>query len=234
MKQGFLFKKHHGKSEKRLRFITYATLLGVLMALTPFLLGACSHEDKGTKDSGTKSEAVTEAIVVTEISLNCFKPDNEDGICVAGYNENGHGVVYSIYMFAPEDHRAEKYHYYMERYETDLLTEAFWNSVPVAVHSGQKGEINGMDWYGLWIRFYGLHNDDPLHSEGQWNPAESIGFWHTSWEQPVLVTLSECATDYQDVRKQYKDHGIFSLIQTEYGILGTKEQLIDNVPPSKK
>ncbi|MBR3437584.1 MAG: hypothetical protein IKG97_07515 [Lachnospiraceae bacterium] len=232
MKRAVFSEKGILKSTKK-TFPLQAALFPALILLASLLFSACSHEENGTKDPALKPKAETEAISVAEICLRDFKPDNEDGICVAGYNENGHGVVYSTYRVASEDHRAENEHYYLERYETDLLTDAFWSSEPVAVHSGQKGEINGMDWYGLWIRFYGLHKDDTLHAEEQWNPTECIGFWHTAWEQPILMKLAECSTDYQNVQ-QYKDKGIFSLLQTEYEILGTKEQLLDNVPSGKK
>ena len=176
-------------------------------------------------------EDKAEEIFKDKILLNDLQSENES--FVTAFNESGHGVIYYLYYFAPEDHRSENYHYYLERYETDLLGEDFPESGQAFVHSGRRGEINGVDWHFLYARFSGLMSEEAAHSEDHWDKTESIGFWRTWNEQPVILKLSECGKDYQNVKDKDRDHGVLSLLQAENEILGTQKQLLGNIEPSK-
>ena len=221
--------------EKSGGFRKPASLAVVLMILLSMTLSACSGADRKTEDPGkTEIPGETEVLSVEEICLTDLQDDNDCSF-VTGYNDSGRGIVYYLYYDAPEDHRAENYHYYLLRYETEPLTEAFWNAEPVKVHLCHKGEINGVDWDTLWMRFYSLRDDSKdLPSGEQWNPDESIGFWGPECEQPIIVQLKDCGKDYQKAEKPHKDQGILALLKAEYEILGTKKQLMIGVTPSKK
>ena len=220
-------------------------ILGLMAILLALVLTACSGADRTTEDAGrTEAPGETEVLSVKEVHLAEFQ-DDKDSSFVTGYNDSGHGVVYYLYYVYDDPNgskaetqtpsRAEYFRYCLVRYETDLLTEAFWNDEPVAVRLCHKGEINGMDWDVLWARFYTLRGDSKeLPSSEQWNPDESIGFWGPECERPIIVQLKDCSKDYQKVEKPHKDQGILVLLQAEYEILGTKKQLMIGVTPSKK
>ena len=221
--------------------------MALLFAL---VLSACSGGNQTSEDTGkTDAPGETEVLSVKEVRLTELQSGKD--YCVAGYNDSGHGIVfYLYYLYDDPNHsatsvgsgaetqtppRAEYFRYYLVRYETDLLTEAFWNDEPVTVHLCHKGEINGMDWDALWARFYTLRGDSKeLPSSEQWNPDESVGFWGTECERPMIVQLKDCSKDYQKAEKPHKDQGILALLQAEYKILGTKKQLMTGVTPSKK
>lgn len=176
-------------------------------------------------------EDKTEEIFKDKICLSDLHSENES--FVVTFNESRCGVIYYLYYFAPKDHRAENYHYYLERYETDRLLEDFLESKTAFVHSGRRGEINEVDWHILYARFSGLMSEEAARSEDHWDKDESIAFWGPEGEQPVILKLSECGKDYQNVKDKDRDHGILSLLQAEYEILGTQKQLIENIKPSR-
>ncbi len=205
---------------------------GALVILFSIALGGCSAVTPNTKDAkDAEIEAVTEAVSGEEICLHDLQANDES--FMMGHNDSGHGVIYYLYRSASEDQRADKDHYYLLRYETDLLTETFWNGGSVAVHSGQKGEINGADWHILWTRFYTLYESEKTGTGEPWKQSESVGVWGTGCEKPIVFKRTECSNDYQIVTG-YKDKGLLSLLQAEYEILGTKKQLIGSGDPSGK
>ncbi len=152
---------------------------------------------------------------------------------VTGYNEADQGIVFFLYCIVPEDRRAENFKYYLVRFETAFLTDGFWDSEAVAVHSCRKGEINGSDWNILYNRFYLLRNTKGQSSEKIWDPAESIGFWGSESRFPIVIDLKDCSEDYTQPKSK-KDQAILSMLQAEYEILGSKKQLIIGVYPSKE
>jgi hypothetical protein len=207
----------------------FCGLMAILLAL---VLGACSGMGRTTEDAGkTEAPGETEALSVKEVRLSELQSDS--GFCVAGYNDSARGIIYSLYCDISEDHHAEKDHYYLLRYETNLLTEAFWNDEPVAARLCHKGEINGADWNILWTRFYTIYESEKTSAEEPWKQSESIGVCGTGCERPIVFKLTECSDDYRTV-SGYKDKGLLSLLKAEYEILGTKKQLIDGLTPDKK
>ncbi len=217
--------------EKRFGLKTSA-VFSTFLFIFFFILGGCSAPNPTTKGvEDTEIEAVTEMLSIEEIRLQDLQANGE--FFMMGHNESGHGIIYYLYCNASEYHRAEKDQYYLLRYETDLLTEAFWNSGSVAVRSGQKGEINGADWNILWMRFYTLRESEKTRSEEAWKQGESVGVWGTGCKKPIVFKLTECGDNYRTVTG-YKDMGLLSLLRAEYEILGTKKQLITGVVPSGK
>ena len=219
--------------------------LGILAVLSSLCFGACLFSNHSPVESDTKEASVDfvesdsadtdlqngtipdEALFsASEIRLKDL--DAGQNSFVTGYNEADQGIVFFLYCIVPEDRRAENFKYYLVRFETALLTDGFWDSEAVAVHSCRKGEINGSDWDILYNRFYWLRNTKGQSSEKNWDPAESIGFWGSESRFPIVIDLKACNDDFSQTELK-EDQGILSMLQAEYKILGSKKQLIIGV-----
>ncbi len=218
-------------------------LLGALTVLFSLIFSACLITTQETKEESTEEFIYwkpptgpfpnPEVFSAAEIRLSDLRPAIDDYLIV-GYNDSGHGVLFFLYeTYIPEGDNARRYeglnipplgeffHYHLARYETDLLTDKFWDSEPISVHSCQQGEINGCDWDSVMTWFNVIRKSEKTHAEEYWDQDRSVGFWGRECERPILFGLEECSTT-------------LSFLQAEYEILGTKQHLIIGVYPSDK